>query len=47
MLNQLHIQNFFEEHNIDFEENTIIRREISSLGKSRAFVNDSPVTLSI
>ena len=41
------LESFFEEHDIDFEENTIIRREISSLGKSRAFVNDSPVTLSI
>ena len=41
------LESFFEEHDIDFEKNTIIRREISSSGKSRAFVNDSPVTLSI
>ena len=32
---------------LDFEEQCIIRREIAASGKSRAFVNDSPVTLSI
>lgn len=38
-------KNFFEENDLDFENQTIIRREISSTGKSRAFVNDVPVTL--
>lgn len=38
---------FFEEHDLDFEENTIIRREILPSGKSRAFVNDVPITLDI
>jgi DNA repair protein RecN (Recombination protein N) len=38
---------FFEKYNLDFEEESIIRREISSSGKSRAFINDSPVTLNI
>lgn len=38
---------FFEENDLDFEEDTIIRREILPSGKSRAFVNDVPVTLDI
>lgn len=38
---------FFETSDLDFEENTIIRREILPSGKSRAFVNDTPVTLSV
>lgn len=36
---------FFEENDLDFESETIIRREILPTGKSRAFVNDSPVNL--
>lgn len=40
-------QNFFIENDLDFDENTIIRREILPSGKSRAFVNDVPVTLDI
>ena len=36
---------FFEENDLDFEKNTVIRREILPTGKSRAFVNDVPVTL--
>ena len=38
---------FFEENDLDFEENTIIRREILPSGKSRAFINDIPVTLDV
>ena len=38
---------FFEENDLDFEEETYIRREILPSGKSRAFVNDSPVTLTV
>lgn len=38
---------FFETHDLDFEEETLIRREISSNGKSRAFVNDTPVNLKL
>lgn len=40
-------RDFFEEKDLDFEEQTIIRREISSGGKSRAFINDVPVTLDV
>jgi len=38
---------FFEENDIDFEDETIIRREILPSGKSRAFINDTPTTLSV
>ncbi len=41
------LQAFFEENELDFDENTIMRREINAQGKSRAFINDSPVTLNI
>lgn len=38
---------FFKENDLDFEKETIIRREILPSGKSRAFINDIPVTLDI
>ena len=38
---------FFDENDLDFEINTVIRREILPTGKSRAFINDVPVTLEI
>ena len=41
------LESFFEEHDLDYERETIMRREISVDGKSRAFVNDTPVTLSV
>ncbi|TCP25667.1 DNA replication and repair protein RecN [Tenacibaculum skagerrakense] len=41
------LKDFFEENDLDYEEKTIIRREILPSGKSRAFVNDSPVVLSV
>lgn len=39
------LESFFEANDLDFEKETIIRREILPSGKSRAFVNDSPVNL--
>jgi len=39
------LQSFFEANDLDYENDTIIRREILPSGKSRAFVNDSPVNL--
>jgi DNA repair protein RecN (Recombination protein N) len=36
---------FFEEHDLDFESQTTIRREILNNGKSRAFINDTPVSV--
>lgn len=41
------LKEFFEEHELDYEEPCIIRREISPSGKSRSFVNDSPVLLDV
>jgi DNA repair protein RecN (Recombination protein N) len=37
----------FKEHDLDFEEESIIRREIQPSGKSRAFINDTPVRLDV
>ena len=44
-LSKLTLQPFFEEHDIDYDEETILRREVNEKGKSRAFINDTPVTL--
>ena len=41
------LQPFFNRHDLEYDSNTIIRREIHPSGKSRAFVNDSPITLDI
>src|SRR5512133_2064791 len=41
------LKDFFENNQIDYEHQTIIRREIAPSGKSRAFVNDVPVTLEL
>jgi len=39
------LKEFFEANDLDYEDETIIRREILPSGKSRAFINDSPVNL--
>ncbi|MGV3540269.1 MAG: AAA family ATPase, partial [Rufibacter sp.] len=39
------LQPFFEEEDLDFEPVSLLRREITPSGKSRAFINDTPVTL--
>ncbi len=41
------LQDFFAQNDIDYEQETTIRREILPTGKSRAFVNDSPVTVAV
>jgi DNA repair protein RecN (Recombination protein N) len=41
------LEALFRERDLDYDEQTILRREIYPNGKSRAFVNDSPVTLDI
>ena len=46
LLNDSH-KKFFNDNDIDFDKETIIRREISINGKSRAFINDTPVLLNI
>jgi len=40
-------KSWFDENELDFETSTVIRREISSQGKSRAFINDTPVGLNV
>ncbi|CEN39496.1 DNA repair protein RecN [Capnocytophaga cynodegmi] len=46
-LDKYQFKSLFDELEIDYDTNTIIRREILPTGKSRAFINDSPVTLDI
>lgn len=41
------LESFFNENDIDFEKDTIIRREILPSGKSRAFINDTPTTIQV
>ncbi len=41
------LKDFFEEENLDYANQSVIRREISPNGKSRAFINDTPVTLEV
>ncbi|HKM93945.1 MAG TPA: DNA repair protein RecN [Prolixibacteraceae bacterium] len=41
------LQSFFNENELDFDVPVILRREITTAGKSRAFVNDTPVSLNI
>lgn len=41
------LEMFFEENDLDYLPEVVIRREISNQGKSRAFVNDTPVQLSV
>ena len=45
VISNYNLQSFFDENDMDYEDKTIIRREILPSGKSRAFVNDSPVNL--
>src|SRR5699024_834938 len=44
-INNYHLKDLFLQNDLDYELDTIIRREILPSGKSRAFVNDSPVNL--
>jgi DNA repair protein RecN (Recombination protein N) len=44
-ISKYNLQSFFEANDLDYENETIIRREILPSGKSRAFINDSPVNL--
>lgn len=41
----LGMEDYFEENDLDFEQETVLRREINKHGRSRAFINDSPVNL--
>lgn len=47
-LSRYHLDEFFEENDLDFDGTVcIVRREITSTGKSRAFINDTPVQLTL
>ena len=46
-LNLYNLNSFFKAHDLEYDSETIIRREILPSGKSRAFVNDSPVKLDV
>ena len=46
-LKNYNLQAFFIENDLDYEDQSIIRREILPSGKSRAFINDSPVNLNV
>lgn len=46
-LNGFQLNDYFKENDLDFEELTVIRREINTSGKSRAFINDTPVSLNV
>lgn len=41
------LRDFFAENDLDYETEVVVRRELTPSGKSRAFVNDSPVTLKV
>ena len=41
------LKTFFAQNELDFDTHTIVRREINQSGKSRAFINDTPVTLNV
>jgi len=42
-----HLEEFFIVHELDYEDTAILRREILQNGKSRAFINDTPVNLAL
>jgi DNA repair protein RecN (Recombination protein N) len=46
-IGEYNLENFFSNNELDFEETAILRREISPNGKSRAFINDTPISLAI
>lgn len=45
LLDKMNLKSLFQANDLDYDDHTIIRRELLPQGKSRAFVNDSPVTL--
>jgi DNA repair protein RecN (Recombination protein N) len=46
-IGEYRLQKLFKAEDLDYEPRTVIRREISANGKSRAFINDTPVTLDV
>lgn len=46
-VNGFQLEDFFTENDLDYDRETVLRREISSDGKTRAFINDTPVNLAL
>ena len=46
-ISNLGLRPLFQQYDLDYQDETIIRREINEHGKSRAFINDTPVTLAV
>ncbi|WP_027419959.1 DNA repair protein RecN [Crocinitomix catalasitica] len=44
-ISKLNLKSFFDEEDLDFDNSCILRREFNTQGKSRAFINDTPVQL--
>ena len=44
-LTDIYLKDYFRKNDLDYDEITIIRREVNQNGKSRAFINDTPVKL--
>ena len=44
-VSEYNLQSFFDEAGVDYEDISILRREVYPNGKSRAFINDTPVAL--
>lgn len=46
-ISEYNLKSFFEQNDLDYEVETIVRREITPDSRSRAFINDTPVTLAV
>ena len=46
-IGEYNLKSFFDQNSLDYEKQTILRREVIPSGKSRAFINDTPVNLDI
>lgn len=46
-ISQYNLQEFFTGNDLDYDDNSIFRREVNDNGKSRAFINDTPVKLTL
>lgn len=46
-IRSLNLESFFQAHELDYDDQCIVRREFTATGKSRCFINDSPVQLTV
>ena len=46
-ISKLKLKELFEQNDLDYDQSSVIRREVAASGKSRAFINDTPVTLDV